>query len=613
MRAAIYCRVSTDRQESEGSSLKTQLDRCRAFCATHGWTVVREEQETASGGDLAGRPKLRGIVDAIQAGQVDVLVVFAVDRLSRDQSAQGWLFYEIEQRAGGRIESVSEDLNGVTGTVLRAVSGLLAQLEKEKIRERFSRGMAHRVRDEGRPTGTGANPFGLSWVNGTDPRTGKVIPKVRYEPDPVTAPVVRGLFEQYDRGASLRDLCRWLQAQGVPPPRGRSERWQPTSVRGLLQYRGYTGVGEGFKTRERRTREPGKGIVVRVEHVPREERVRLTEGTYPVVVDPALFQRVQARLAVAQAESQRPDRDPQTAVLRRGVAVCGLCGARLMVKSSGHQKQLYACPRTRQRIGPCPAPHCIVAQTLDEQVLNAVGWFVGEVDRLDRVTPRDRATGSDAGAAAVARLDQEAEAVDRRIGNLRRAVAEEDDPALGAMLRDDLKSAIAERAAVADQLAALADHRAQAEADRAKLAAAVAQVRSVDGRIDEMSFEERRYLLRQLNVRVYVFPKGSDWGRWIATMSLGAGGGEDRRLATAQGWQDPDTGEWATDCIARWDRSAAIRAGNGGKVLSGVAVTIPTRIRPQGSDSRNPSRPVVSVAEGVTHEPSTHSTCQSNA
>ncbi len=43
-RVAIYCRVSTNKQEEDGTSLETQLDKCRNYAAAQGWEVVREYQ-----------------------------------------------------------------------------------------------------------------------------------------------------------------------------------------------------------------------------------------------------------------------------------------------------------------------------------------------------------------------------------------------------------------------------------------------------------------------------------------------------------------------------------------------------------------------------------------
>ncbi len=85
-RAALYCRVSTDRQEWDGTSLDTQEESCRAYAARHGFAISAEHVylEKHSGVDLWGRPKVAALREAIRAKAIDVLICHATDRLSRD-------------------------------------------------------------------------------------------------------------------------------------------------------------------------------------------------------------------------------------------------------------------------------------------------------------------------------------------------------------------------------------------------------------------------------------------------------------------------------------------------------------------------------------------------
>ncbi len=82
-RCAIYVRVSTVGQEQDGTSLDTQEERCRAYAAERGWQVVAVYRETHTGSELWERPQLTALRDAVRSGAVDVLLAFALDRLSR--------------------------------------------------------------------------------------------------------------------------------------------------------------------------------------------------------------------------------------------------------------------------------------------------------------------------------------------------------------------------------------------------------------------------------------------------------------------------------------------------------------------------------------------------
>lgn len=90
-RAVIYSRVSTDAQEREGTSLETQERACQALVNERGWAVVRCIRDAASGSSLE-RPGIEELRDLLRRGDVDVIVSYAVDRLSRNQNHIGILF-----------------------------------------------------------------------------------------------------------------------------------------------------------------------------------------------------------------------------------------------------------------------------------------------------------------------------------------------------------------------------------------------------------------------------------------------------------------------------------------------------------------------------------------
>ncbi len=83
MRAAIYCRVSTDNQEREGTSLQTQLEHCLTYCRDKGYDVAYRYSEAYSGLSLE-RPELDKLRELVRAGDIEVLVCYSLDRLTRD-------------------------------------------------------------------------------------------------------------------------------------------------------------------------------------------------------------------------------------------------------------------------------------------------------------------------------------------------------------------------------------------------------------------------------------------------------------------------------------------------------------------------------------------------
>ena len=141
MKASIYCRVSTDDQEKEGTSLKTQMESCLNYCKEKGYEVSHRFSEAYSGLTL-DRPKLRELQELIRAGYIDVIVIYCLDRISRDPTHGVILTQEFE-RLNVTLEAVTEDINtSELGKLISYIRGFASKLEAEKIRERTCKSAA---------------------------------------------------------------------------------------------------------------------------------------------------------------------------------------------------------------------------------------------------------------------------------------------------------------------------------------------------------------------------------------------------------------------------------------------------------------------------------------
>ena len=135
MRAVIYCRVSTDAQERDGTSLESQEEACRAYAAVHGYALITVERDSESAATL-DRPGLRRVRELVQDDHVDVLLAYTLSRLSRMQNHIGVLDDEC-QRYGVRLEFVLEKFEDTaTGRFVRAARAFTDEIEREKIGER---------------------------------------------------------------------------------------------------------------------------------------------------------------------------------------------------------------------------------------------------------------------------------------------------------------------------------------------------------------------------------------------------------------------------------------------------------------------------------------------
>lgn len=165
LRAIIYCRVSTDKQEQEGESLEYQEEKCKKYAELHGIEVLMALKEAKSGFiHYSLREQLTLARQFIKDGLAEMIIVWDLRRFSRNFVHSALIFEEIEQ-AGGTIVSVSENIdNSLTGKLIRSILAWSAESEREKILEYANRRWQTRI-ELGLPTGTGFAPYGWDWGN----------------------------------------------------------------------------------------------------------------------------------------------------------------------------------------------------------------------------------------------------------------------------------------------------------------------------------------------------------------------------------------------------------------------------------------------------------------
>jgi site-specific DNA recombinase len=145
MRTAIYCRVSSPGQKNT-TSLPEQERINREHAVQLGWEVSEAHvyHEVEGGTDL-WRPCMDRLIDAIQAHEIDAVVIDVTDRLSRDEGDQGAVYWHAE-RYGVTIELSSEDIDeSEHGRNLRTLAAMAARMEHGAIRRRTQRGIKARV------------------------------------------------------------------------------------------------------------------------------------------------------------------------------------------------------------------------------------------------------------------------------------------------------------------------------------------------------------------------------------------------------------------------------------------------------------------------------------
>lgn len=294
MKAALYTRVSTDIQAEEGFSLDAQLHRLRSYCDSQGWTVYDVYTDEGLSAKDTDRPQLQRMLSDIRQRKVDVVLVYRLDRLTRNVLDLHELLQEFEKYGVG-FKSATEvfDTTTAMGRLFITIVAALAQWERENLGERVRMGQAQMVR-EGRYFGHTA-PYGYDLVDG------------KLYVNPIEANVIRTIFELCLSGNGASRIAKYLNdpANNMLRPHGADE-WSQSVILRMLKNPIYCGyVRYGNKTRKKY----GDMVLAKSDHEP--------------IISEETFNRVQELFRQRRTNPPRSGTGVHPLV---GIIRCGKCG-----------------------------------------------------------------------------------------------------------------------------------------------------------------------------------------------------------------------------------------------------------------------------------------------
>lgn len=352
-RGAIYARVSTRRQEQEGT-IESQLAKLESYAQQQGIEVPSKYQfvdQAVSGTQLA-RPGLDRLRDQVQVGDIEVVLCLSPDRLARHLGAQQVVVDELKRAGVEIVFSDQPDLgDDPQAKLLLDIQGAFAEYERVVISERMRRGRLYRLK-QGQAVPSQA-PYGYRYqaANGTPSH---------WEVVAAEAPIVKQVFEWYTQQAvSIGEIAHRLNQKRVPSPGGK--RWYSSTIGRLLRhpaYKGttyynrhqtdYSGLGQARRQGQGRLRFP------RYTLRPAEEWIEIKVSP---LVSEERWQMAQTRLKM---NAQFATRNSRRSYLLRGLLVCGICGRTLQGRTQ-NEIVYYACPFGGKKRSPdVPAHTCSV-------------------------------------------------------------------------------------------------------------------------------------------------------------------------------------------------------------------------------------------------------------
>jgi site-specific DNA recombinase len=219
MKAIVYTRVSTEDQAKNGASLENQMERIRQYCAYRSFEIKAEITDAGiSGGVNHKRPGFIEVLDRVENGEADVVVLYSLERLSRDMLTMLALERLLEEHevqlhtVEGQIDTSSPD-----GFMNFAMKAFLGEMERRQVKYRTKKAMEHK-KAQGRVVG--AVPYGYQ-RQGDD-----LIPDLQEQA------VVKAVNSMYQAGSKLVDITAHLNSEGIATREGKP--WIATQVRRLI-------------------------------------------------------------------------------------------------------------------------------------------------------------------------------------------------------------------------------------------------------------------------------------------------------------------------------------------------------------------------------------------
>lgn len=327
MVVGIYARLSRDPDGTATATARQEAD-CRALCEREGWTVGRVYVDS----DLSGfdpkvqRPAFEEMVDDLTTGAISAVVVWKLDRLSR-QPGQFEAVVQACELAGARLISVNEsaDMTSPAGLAMMRVGMAFAAMESQNISLRVKRAKLEQARN-GLPHGGGIRPFGLT------------LDRLSIVDD--EASLIREAAQLVLDGETLTTIARAWNEAGVTTTKG--NRWAVTTVRRLLTAPHVAGFRHYH------------GEAIPSDVIPRILDVRTWERVKVILEDPS-------RMNVKE-RTLRP---------LSGLVRCARCGQVMTVKyRKGGLQPLYRCVKRPETIA-CGGM-VVAAESLEQLVMGLI-------------------------------------------------------------------------------------------------------------------------------------------------------------------------------------------------------------------------------------------------
>jgi DNA invertase Pin-like site-specific DNA recombinase len=347
--AIVYVRQSTPQQvldHQESTARQYALaDRAVALGWPRDRVVTIDDDLGKSGQSIEGRPGFQRLLAEVALDHVGLILGLEMSRLAR--CCKDW--HHLLELCG-RYRVLLADADGVydptdySDRLLLGLHGVMNEAELHVLKQRMYQGKLNKAR---RGALLGTPPIGYLRV-----ATGEWV----IDPDEQVQAVVRLIFDQFDREATLHGLLRYLVYHQIRipvrvaggPNKGELEWRRPNraTLLNLLRHPSYAGAYRfGHRPTDPRKKQPGRPSTGRLVRRP-EECLVLLRDRLPAYISWERFEANQERLTANRNLPGTPGAPRQGPAVLAGLVRCGQCGRRMVVRYSGpRQRVSYTCTR----------------------------------------------------------------------------------------------------------------------------------------------------------------------------------------------------------------------------------------------------------------------------
>lgn len=393
-RAMAYYRLSKDDKNEDRSrdsageisdSILNQRKLVHAYLKNHpGITLVDEAYDDGYSGTNYDRPGFRSVLDKVQSGSINCVIVKDLSRLGREYIETGKYLEMIFPSFGVRFIAINDDVDSEHST---AGDDIIIPI-KNIMNESYCRELSKKLRNQFRIQRGNGEFLGAfasyGYCKSPDDKHKLVV-------DEYAAEVVRGIFSMKIKGCSQNIIADFLNQEKVLPPAeykkslgmkyktgfqaSTQAKWSVVTINRILNNPIYIGTlvqgkrgTPNYKIKKMRVRSEDDWVVV--------------ENNHPAIIDPLMFSIVQKMM---ERDTRRPPKEDVLLPLA-GVLFCPDCGRALQRRTvtRGEQKYYYYVCATYKDGKGCSS-HSFEQNKLEETILHAVTGQIQMIVELNQL------------------------------------------------------------------------------------------------------------------------------------------------------------------------------------------------------------------------------------